>query len=76
MSKKAKKGTTVLFKPTPKIENEVSQVQELQMKKKLFEDKLCKFYLIKLKICSKFSSKNNPILKPYRSKSLDMRECQ
>jgi hypothetical protein len=43
MSKKAKKGTTVLFKPTPKIENEVCQVQELQMKKKLFEDKLCKF---------------------------------
>ena len=57
MSKKAKKGTTVLFKPTPKIENEVSQVQELQMKKKLFEDKLCKFYLfvkiflIRINIC-------------------------
>jgi hypothetical protein len=42
MSKKVKKGQSVVFKATPKIENEVAVVQELQLKKKLFEDKLCK----------------------------------
>ena len=42
MSKKTKKGQGILFKPTPKTENEVAQVQELQLKKKLLEDKLSK----------------------------------
>ena len=43
MSKKTKKGGAVSIKLTPKANDEASQVQELQMKKKLFEEKLSMF---------------------------------
>jgi hypothetical protein len=42
MSKKSKKGQSVAFKLTPKTENEEAQVKELQIKKKILEDKLSK----------------------------------
>jgi hypothetical protein len=42
MSKSNKnKGGSVTFKVTPKIENEREQVIELQMKKKILEEKYC-----------------------------------
>lgn len=40
--KKQKGKSTSTFKVTPKTDNEVAVVQELQLKKKLFEDKLSK----------------------------------
>jgi hypothetical protein len=42
MSKKSKKGTAVAFKLSPKVSDDISIVQEQQLKKKLLEDKLCK----------------------------------
>ncbi len=42
MSKKVKKGGPVSIKLNAKTDNEASQIQEYQLKKKLFEDKLCK----------------------------------
>lgn len=40
-----KKGQGVQFKVTPKTEIDTAQVQELQMKKKILEERFSKFYL-------------------------------
>lgn len=45
MSKKPKKGGLVSIKLTPKTSDEGSMVQELQLKKKLFEDRLSKNHI-------------------------------
>lgn len=45
MSKKNKKGQGITFKITPKTENEEAQVKELQIKKKILEEKYSKFFI-------------------------------
>ena len=42
MSKKPKKGAAITVKLTPKTNDDNLMVQELHLKKKLFEDKLSK----------------------------------
>jgi len=56
MIRKAKKGPVTVFKITPKTENEDAQIKELQVKKKILEEKLRMYMYNNYKILKFYAS--------------------